>query len=1204
MNRREFLRSTLTGRSLLWLPREALVTPVFQTSPASVAFPVQFRKASPYESLYRHIDAGTDEFPSEKRAEEIVSHLDRMVTARALLLDASFQGGSPLPVRYDAVGAASPARPSVFVAVFEAGNTGFQEGLSEWLKSIGEIRQARFFVTRIELASDSQAHAEIRYEMSSQKPGELQYRVGRWKQTWSGNRLSRFEPIEEILATSATPLFADITEQILGDAGSFREQLLRGVPYWRARLDSACGIDVYGSNGVAAGDVDNDGWDEIYVCQPGGLPNRLYKNRAGKLEDITEHAGLAILDDTASALFVDFRNSGLQDLVVLRSSGPLFFINRGGGRFQHLPDAFQFSRPPQGTFTGMAAADYDNDGRVDVYLCCYIYFQSEDQYRYPVPYHDAQNGPPNFLFRNRLTADGGIFEDVTEATGLNHNNNRYSFAPAWCDYDGDGWPDLYVANDFGRKNLYKNRSGKFEDVAGAAGVEDIGPGMSTAWFDYDGDGRFDLYVANMWTTAGQRLIHQREFRPGTEAAAYRGHTRGNSLYHNRGDGSFDDVGASEGVEMGRWAWSADAFDFDNDGSPEIYVTCGMLTNSSSKDLMGFFWRQVVARTPLTAEPASSYENGWNALNQLIREDYSWNGREPNVYYARRGERYYDLSGVSGLDVADDSRAFAVTDLDGDGNLDLILKSRLAPQVRVFRNECAAGRNSLAFRLTGTKSNRDAIGARVEVEIDDCGLRNADCELRRTAQFVRAGSGYLSQHTKTLYFGLGEATSAAKVRVRWPSGVEQEFRNLSAGFRYEILEEQNEVKAVKFAARDPQSAIHTPQSAFRNRQSAIDNTPRLHETWLLEPLPLPEKRTGPGFICLVGSQRVSAASGLPFSIVELTREPPETAASYALFRRYLFDWRAPLELPLLFLVDSKGLAHKVYARIPGLSTLQADLTTLQAVLKNPAARQRLALPFEGRYYDLPFRRFFQLGAAFFWAGYPEQALQYLNETVRQSPANFKAHLAIGQIHLEAKRLADARQALEIARQLNSQSPEVWNNLGGVEAATENHAAAVRHYEMALSLKADLPYVCNNAAQAYVKLGDMAKAEQMFRRALELDAGDGDAANQLGLLLAKQNRQAEALKLFQQAIASRRDHGGAINNLGVLYSQMNQANDAIAAFQYGIEVAPDADNLYLNLARVYVRLQDWSKARDTLERLLRRRPNHPAALQALLELERIQ
>ena len=130
------------------------------------------------------------------------------------------------------------------------------------------------------------------------------------------------------------------------------------------------------------------------------------------MQDVTERAGVGVLDDTSCALFLDLRNSGAQDLVVLRASGPLLFLNDGTGKFTFKKDAFRFRTAPQGTFTGMAAADFDRDGRVDLYLCSYMYFQSEDQYRYPAPYHDAQNGPPNFLFRNIGDA---TFEDVTEA---------------------------------------------------------------------------------------------------------------------------------------------------------------------------------------------------------------------------------------------------------------------------------------------------------------------------------------------------------------------------------------------------------------------------------------------------------------------------------------------------------------------------------------------------------------------------------------------------------------------------------------------------------------------------------------------------------------------------------------------------------------------------------------------------------------------
>ncbi len=221
--------------------------------------------------------------------------------------------------------------------------------------------------------------------------------------------------------------------------------------------------------------------------------------------------------------------------------------------------------------------------------------------------------------------------------------------------------------------------------------------------------------------------------------------------------------------MGHWAWSCDGCDFDNDGTPEMYIACGMLSNNSRVDLMSYFYRQVVSKSPVKQAHAPEYENGWNAINQLIRGEYSWAGPEPNIFYARRGSRYYDFSGVSGIDVAEDSRAFGFIDFDGDGNLDLVVKNRLGPQVRIFQNGCGVPKERLVIALRGTKSNRDAVGARVEVD--------------GQVKWLAAGSGYLSQHTKRLHFGLGSRRRAEKVRVTWPSGVVQELPPLEAGFLY-------------------------------------------------------------------------------------------------------------------------------------------------------------------------------------------------------------------------------------------------------------------------------------------------------------------------------------------------------------------------------------------------------------------------------------
>jgi tetratricopeptide (TPR) repeat protein len=631
--------------------------------------------------------------------------------------------------------------------------------------------------------------------------------------------------------------------------------------------------------------------------------------------------------------------------------------------------------------------------------------------------------------------------------------------------------------------------------------------------------------------------------------------------------------------MGRWAWSADGLDFDNDGNPEIYITCGMLTGSSEKDLESFFWRQVVSRSPATRVAAPAYENGWNALDQWIRESYSWSGREPNVLYARRKGRFYDFSGVSGIDFADDSRAFAAVDFDGDGSLDLILKSRLGPQVRALRNEWGTSRRSIVIRLTGTKSNRDAIGAQVEVHRNDS----------RTVRTVQAGSGFLSQHTKDLHFGLGEATAAQKLRIRWPSGEVQEFENLNAGFRYEITEGSSGWKRVAFAAHRPVSKTSSTIVG--------DNQSRFEPTWLLQPVPLPEKRRGPGFVCLMDSDTRTTPAGVPFQIVNLAKEPPDVAGWYALFRRYLFDYRTGLTLPMLLLIDAQSAVHKVYPDIADAATLRADFERM-----NDSDRMSRALPFAGKYYSVPYRNNYRMGAAFYWAGYTEKSLVYFEEALQNNPDNARTHLAVGHVHLEMGRHTEARRHLERTIQLNPDSGDAWSTLGGLEVVLQDHRAAIRCFEKALTILPSSSYALVSAGRAYAKLSDAQTAEKLFRRALQVDERDAEAANQLGLLMASSNRREEARNYFQQAIAAQRDHAGAINNLGVLYMDLQKTDDAVAAFRYGIEVAPEDETIYMNLARVYVRQRDYARARQILETLQARKPDSGLARRALDELDK--
>ena len=625
----------------------------------------------------------------------------------------------------------------------------------------GEIDLREFKVTRIEIQNQQPLvlRCRVRFELARRTQESPAARIGEAEVILteaSGDfRVSGVRTIHASEVTIPRRLYREITGSVFADCPSFPAQLAVGTDEWRQRLDVATGIDVYGNHGLAIGDIDGDGWDDLYVCQPGGLPNRLYRNRGdGTFEDFTDAAGVGVLDPTASALFVDFDNRGRQDLLVVCSNGPLLFRNTfgngGSGRFVLQPDAFPFAETPQGTFTAAAAADYDGDGYLDVYFCLYSYYQGLNQYRFPLPYHDARNGPPNFLFRN---LGNGRFADVTAAAGMHVNNDRYSFACSWCDFDNSGKPSLYVANDFGGKNLYRNNGdGTFNDIATQAGVEDIGAGMSAAWADWHGTGRQDLYVANMWTAEGLRLTAGGDFPFAIGAGRrqhYRKHAMGNSLFRNTGDGAFSDVTASSGTGFGRWSWGSDAIGRD------LFVTNGMITGAGGPELNSFFWRQVVGKSPETAVRKGVYELGWSALNERIRMGDSWSGAERNVYFRNRGDgTFEDISAVSGLDTAADSRAFVLADIDGDGRPELILKNRTAPQIQVFSREADGA--FLSVRLRGTRSNRDAIGAVVQVE-------------GAFAQELRAGSGFLSQHAKELFFPLGKRDGFVSLRVRWPAG---------------------------------------------------------------------------------------------------------------------------------------------------------------------------------------------------------------------------------------------------------------------------------------------------------------------------------------------------------------------------------------------------------------------------------------------------
>src|SRR5215469_2545094 len=858
ISRRKFLRYC-QGASLTFL-RSGLVLPSFarnvpQTTPSGeFQLHPQYWVQRGIEPVLRKVKAGSDEFLTEKYHDQVAAVLAEWslqilqspaaTGALERVLATSFSANSPKAVRSQTVRA--DAMLSVWQERFpEETATGQQAFLAEWRSSMSpfsKVFTSEFQVTHIYLSSpvpsaptrSALLETRIRFELVGTGQGfHREQRVGECDLTWellSSNelRLRKCKLLAQVRSRALSPVFVDLADRAFGKNPCYPSQLLHGTDYWRSVLDGACGIDIYGHNGVSAGDIDGDGFDDLYICQPAGLPNRLFRNRGdGSFEDITEAAGVGVLENTACALFADIDNDGHQDLIVVRANGPLLFLNDGSGKFRRKPDAFQFANLPQGTFTGAAIADYDRDGWLDIYFCLYSYYQGADQYRYPTPYYAAENGPPNFLMKNYRN---GTFRDATQEAGLNQNNTRFSFCCAWSDSNGNGWPDLYDVNDFGRKNLYRNNGdGTFTDIAKDAGVEDVGAGMSVSWLDSTRHNRQDLYVADMWTAAGLRVSMQEQFQPRAGEgvrALYQRHAMGNRLYRNRGDGTFDDTGPQSGTLMGRWAWSSDDWDFDHDGYPEIYIANGMISGPGQNDLNSFFWRQVVANSPEGVMPNAAYEQGWNAINELIRADQTWSGYERNLLYVNNADgTFSDVSAAAGLDFIEDSRTFALADFDHDGRVELVLKNRSAPQLRYLKNLIPQLPPAIALRLVGKKSNRDAIGAAVTIEAG---------EMRQT-RLVQAGSGFLAQHSKELFFGLGNATGRISATIHWPSGLVQRVDDLLANHRFWIEEGSAAIRKEPFAMRTAAEKTTAPETTTR----ALENFPNDVETWLLVPVAAPD-----------------------------------------------------------------------------------------------------------------------------------------------------------------------------------------------------------------------------------------------------------------------------------------------------------------------------------------------------------------------------
>jgi tetratricopeptide (TPR) repeat protein len=1227
-------------------------------------FHVQPRYRTPrgIEAVLRKVPAGFDEFVTEKYQDHIaevfsewgleLAQSPENTAALEKIISSDFLGPSLKPAAWKPVYEGSPLQ--VWKGEF-AGDAMLRHDdfLAKWRSSVSvfsKIITAEFQVTSIhsipQVASTPGQprllETVVRFELVGTGQGfHREQRVGNWQISWMPSKseeltIQSWKVLDETRSRSTAPVFIDTAKHAFGGNHSYASQFLHGTDYWRTVLEGASGIDIYGHNGVSVADIDGDGFDDVYVCQPAGLPNRLFRNRGdGTFEDITELSGLGILENTACALFADFDNSGRQDVIVVRANGPLLFRNLGGGKFRAKPDAFRFENPPRGTFTGAAIADYDRDGWLDIYFCLYAFYQGADQYRYPMPYYDAENGPPNFMMRNNRD---GTFLDVTKESGLDQNNTRFSFCCAWGDYNGSQWPDLYVVNDFGRKNLYRaNGDGTFTDVAADAGIEDVGAGMSGCWFDFDNDGRQDLYVADMWTAAGMRVSQQTNFQKESSQPVrelYRKHAMGNSLFQNSGDGRFADASGRSGTAMGRWAWSSDAWDFNHDGFLDLYIANGMISGETRDDLNSFFWRQVVANSPQEAKPNHEYEQGWNAINELIRSDGSWSGFERNVFYLNnRDGTFSDVSGIVGLGCMEDSRTFVLADFDHDGRQEMVLKNRNSPQLRFFKNVIPDLAPAIALRLLGKKSNRDAIGACVTVETPS----------GKQTRWMQAGSGFLAQHSKELFFGLGVTKGPVHATIRWPSGLLQNVVDLPLNHRVWVEEGVPPSRIESFVKpSDLRNAVFEAASTREILPTEI-------EFWLLAPVQAPDfslrgkdgrleslsGRRGKPVLLYFCSSSVPGSEdhlkqlerlnfrwekeGLQLLVIDVQSPPrgdekrfarnlpilpatQDVVASYNLLFRSLFDRHRDLSLPTSFLIDEAGDIVKIYQRIIEDEHVDEDFKNIP---RTDAQRIAKALPFAGADAGYEFgRNYLSLGSVFYERGYPETSETFFRRAWQDDPTSAEAVYGLGSVYLQQEKTKEARESFKRALKLQASYPgtipNAWNNLGILSAREGDTAAAIDFFQRALQIDPAHVIALVNLGNAYRQQKEWGEAKKVLQRALQVEPDDPEVNYSLGMVCAQLDESDRAYEYLKRAVELRPVYPEALNNLGVLYLRTRRPEEAVHSFEECIRVAPEYDQSYLNLSRVYAIQGQREKARDVLLELLKQHPDHAQAKVALNQL----
>jgi len=506
---------------------------------------------------------------------------------------------------------------------------------------------------------------------------------------------------------------------------------------------------------VSIVDFDRDGWPDIYVTNSAiGSKNHLYRNNHdGTFTDVAEQMGVADVNQPGTgvsmgAIWGDYDNDGYEDLFLVKWGRPELFHNDHGHGFTRVTE--QAGLPQWINANTAVWFDYDGDGKLDLFVGGY-YPEDVDLWHLrntrmmPNSFEYANNGGRKYLFHN---LGNGRFEEVSAKAGI--VSRRWALAAAAADLSGTGYPDLFVANDYGVSELYINDHGHFHEAGKEAGVG-FAPksGMNVSFGDIFDQGKFSVYVSNI---SEEGVLIQ-----------------GNNLWVPQSGPTlkYDNLARDLGVELGGWSFGAQFGDLNNDGNLDLYLVNGYISLDRSRSYWYDFSKVAGGNSSIIGDAAN-----WPSFDGRSLSGY----QQKRVWLNDGAGRFIDVAQAVGATDTYDGRSVVLADLWNTGTLDVVVANQRGPLL-VYKNTVAPGNDWIEFALEGTKSNRSAIGAQITLYWDG----------KEQLQQVSGGNGFASQNDRRIHFGLGRNPQIEKAVIRWPSGTLQTLNDLAPNRLYTVKE---------------------------------------------------------------------------------------------------------------------------------------------------------------------------------------------------------------------------------------------------------------------------------------------------------------------------------------------------------------------------------------------------------------------------------